>query len=146
MKNFAYGSNMSAQYIRNYCPSATFVMRATLPNFHIEFRRYSEDLQGGISTIMEAPGGLVQGVLYEIDEAEILALDILEDVPQGIYLRQPFLVLGEDGQWHSGELYRVANPAGPYAPSKKYVEYMIAGAEEHGLEAEYIAGLVALRP
>ena len=145
MNYFAYGSNMSTEYIRDYCPSAIFVMRAALPNFHIEFRRYSDDLQGGISTIMAAPGEMVLGVLYDIDEAEILALDILEDVPLGLYLRQTFLVMGEDGQWHEADLYRVANPAGPYAPSKEYVRYMIAGAEEHQLEASYVEHLVALR-
>jgi hypothetical protein len=41
---------MSTRYLRNYCPDAQFVMKAALPNFHVEFRRYSEDLRGGIST------------------------------------------------------------------------------------------------
>lgn len=145
MKYFAYGSNMSTAYIRHYCPSAQFLLRATLPNFQIEFRRYSTDLQGGISTIMAAAGELVQGVVYEIPEAEILALDVLEDVPQGLYRRDTFLVLGEDGVWHAAELYRVVTPSGPYAPSAQYVEMMIAGAVEHGLVADYVARLLALR-
>lgn len=40
---------MSTRYLRNYCPDAQFVMKAVLPNFHVEFRRYFEDLRGGIS-------------------------------------------------------------------------------------------------
>ncbi|MEM7117025.1 MAG: gamma-glutamylcyclotransferase family protein [Chloroflexota bacterium] len=145
MNYFAYGSNLSTAYIRDYCPSATFIMRASLPNYEIQFRRYSTDLQGGISSIIETPGAMVQGVLYDIEESELAALDILEDVPQGIYLRETFLVLGEDDSWHHGDLYRVANPAGPYTPSKKYVDFMVAGAKEHGIEAAYTAKLVALR-
>ncbi len=145
MKYFAYGSNMSTDYIRDYCPSVKFVMRASLPNFHIEFRRYSEDMEGGLSSIIEAPGEMVKGVLYEVDEKEILELDILEDVPQGVYHRDTFLVFGEDGEWHHADLYRVANPAGPFMPSKKYVDYMVAGAKEHQLDPEYTAKLVALR-
>jgi hypothetical protein len=78
---------MSTAYIREYCSSARFVMRAVLPDFHIEFRRYSIDLQGGISSIIEAPGEILHGVLFEIEEREILELDVLEDVPQGIYRR-----------------------------------------------------------
>ena len=145
MNYFAYGSNMSTDYIRDYCPSARFLMRAFLPNFHIEFRRYSENLQGGISSIIEAPGEMIKGVLYDVDEKELLELDILEDVPLGIYRRDTFFVLGEDGQWHHADMYRVANPAGPYTPSKKYVDFMVAGAREHGIDPEYTTRLVALR-
>jgi len=102
MNYFAYGSNMSTGYIHEYCPSAKFVMRATLPNYHIEFRRFSTDLQGGISSMIAAPGEMIQGVLFDIDPAELDALDILEDVPKGLYVRETFLVLGEDGNWHTG--------------------------------------------
>ena len=145
MKYFAYGSNMSTDFIREYCPSAKFIMRANLPNFQIEFRRYSEEFKGGISSIIEASGEMVKGVIYEIDENEILALDILEDVPQGIYRRDTFLVLGEDGKWHHADLYRVANPSGPYCPSKQYVDFMVAGAKEHHIDPEYTDRLESLR-
>lgn len=144
MNYFAYGSNLSTAYIHAYCPSATFIMRASLPNYEIQFRRYSTDMQGGISSIIEAPGELVRGVLYDINESELAALDILEDVPQGLYLRETFLVLGEDGIWHRGELYRVAKPTGPYTPSQKYLEMMIEGATEHQLDVNYIAKLEGL--
>ena len=40
---FAYGSNMSSVYIRDYCPGAEPCGRARLVNFRIEFRRYSEN-------------------------------------------------------------------------------------------------------
>ena len=145
MPNFAYGSNMSLDYVHDYCPSARFKLRAKLPNFHIEFRCYSTDLRGGISSIIEAPGEMVHGVIYDIESEEIEALDILEDVPLGLYRRDSFLVFGEDGQWHRAELYRVSDPAGPFAPARRYVEWMIAGANMHGLDADYIEKLVALR-
>jgi gamma-glutamylcyclotransferase (GGCT)/AIG2-like uncharacterized protein YtfP len=145
MHYYAYGSNLSTRYVRKYCPSATFVMKADLPNFRVEFRHYSQNRQGGISSIIEAPGELVQGVIYEIPEEEIAELDILESVPQGLYRRDRFLVLGKDGKWHRADLYRVAEPAGPYTPSKGYVDDMIEGAQEHGLEPGYVEKLVSLR-
>lgn len=145
MYNFAYGSNMSTDYLRQYCPSAQPIMTAVLPNYEIQFRRYSTDLQGGISTIMEAPSQLVEGVLYEIQRAEIEELDILEDVPLGLYRRDSFLVLGADRQWHQAELYRVVTPEGPFPVSERYLAYMIVGATEHGLSATYIKQLIALR-
>ncbi|MEM8856798.1 MAG: gamma-glutamylcyclotransferase family protein [Chloroflexota bacterium] len=146
MLNFSYGSNMSTRYVRDYCPSAKYVMRATLPNFEIQFRRFSTDLNGGISTIIEAPGQRVEGVIYDIPEKEILELDILEDLPLGLYRRDSFLVLGEDQQWHTADLYRVVKPEGPFAPSAKYIEMMITGATEHQLSPAYIDKLKNLRP
>lgn len=145
MNYIAYGSNMSTAYLRDYCPSAKFIMRIYIPNYRLEFRRFSTDLQGGISSIIEAPGELIHGILYDIDQAEIEALDILENVPEGIYTRETFLVMGEDGQWHRGDLYRVAHPSGPYKPAKRYVDWMIAGAKEHNLDTDYLAKLIALR-
>lgn len=145
MLNFSYGSNMSTKYIREYCPSARPIMLADLPNFQIEFRRFSTDLNGGISTIMPAPGGMVRGVIYDIPEKEILELDILEDVPKGLYVRESYFVLGEDKQWYKTELYRVANPEGPFTPSPKYVDMMIEGATEHDLDVAYVENLIALR-
>ena len=142
---FAYGSNLSSRYLRDYCPGAQPVMRGLLANFRIEFRRYSTDLEGGISTIMEAPGELVHGMLFTIPKAEIEALDILENVPEGLYSRDGFMVLAEDGQWQRAELYRVARPEGPFAPSARYLDFMLEGAREHGLPDDYVAGLESLR-
>jgi gamma-glutamylcyclotransferase (GGCT)/AIG2-like uncharacterized protein YtfP len=145
MYHYAYGSNLSSSYLREYCPSATFVMKADLPNYRVEFRHYSEESGGGISTIIEAPGRLVRGVVYEIPEPEMDAMDRLESVSAGLYKRETFLVLGADGEWHHADMYRVTQPTGPYAPARSYLDKMIAGAREHGLDAEYIESLVALR-
>ena len=142
---FSYGSNMASRYLRKYCPSAAPVMRADLPNYRVEFRRFSTDMQGGISSIMEAPGEMVRGVIYEIPEQEVKALDILEDIPQGLYRRDTFLVLGEDDRWHHADLYRVVKPSGPYDPALQYIDMMIEGAREHDLDPAYIDDLESLR-
>lgn len=136
--SFTYGSNMASAYLREYCPGAKPVMRAQMPNVWIEFRRYSSDLKGGISTIMPAPGEMLHGVLFTIPRAEVEALDLLEDVDKGLYVRETHLVLGADGGWHAGDLYRIVKPEGPFAPSEKYLAYMAAGAAEHGLPEDYV--------
>ncbi|MEM7120588.1 MAG: gamma-glutamylcyclotransferase family protein [Pseudomonadota bacterium] len=142
--SFAYGSNMASRYLRQECPSATAVMRAALPNYRIEFRRFSTNMKGGISTIMEAPGDLVHGILYRIRRADFDALDALENLGEGLYRRETFLVLGEDGGWHKGDLYRVARPAGPFKVASAYLALMLEGAREHGLPDAYIESLEAL--
>ncbi len=138
MYHFGYGSNLNLEFLRGYCPGAQFVMRAYLPNYEVQFRFWSERRKGGISTIIDKPGGLVHGVIYEVPDDELLELDVLESVPQGLYRRETFLVLGEDGKWHEADLYRVAEPKGPFTPSKSYVELMLAGAKAHRLAPEYV--------
>ena len=143
--HFGYGSNMSEAYMKQFTPSLKYVMNAQLPNFEIQFRKYSEDMGGGISSIIEKPGGMIYGVLYWIPKREMEALDILEDVPLGFYKRETFQVLGEDGEWYDADLYRVTEPKGPYEPASKYLDLMIAGSTEHNINPEWIAKLKKMR-
>lgn len=140
-----YGSNMSEEYMKEYAPSLEYVMNAQLPNYEIQFTKYSTNMKGGISSIIEKPGGMVYAVLYWISKKEMEALDILEDVPLGIYKRETFQVLGDDGKWYAADLYRVANPKGPYTPSKQYLDIIIAGATEHSINKDWIARLKKAR-
>ena len=144
MYHFGYGSNLNIGFLKQYVPSAKFAMKAYLPNYEVQFRFWSKKRQGGISSIIEKPGNLVHGVIYECNEEELKELDILESVPQGLYDRETFKVLGEDGNWHDTDLYRVAKPKGPFTPSKSYVELMLTGAREHGLDSEYVKSINAI--
>ncbi|MFH1179967.1 MAG: gamma-glutamylcyclotransferase family protein [Candidatus Bathyarchaeota archaeon] len=144
MFHFGYGSNLNIEFLHQYLPSAKYVMKAYLPNYMVQFRFWSKKRQGGLSTIIEKPGGLVHGVIYECDETEMIDLDIIESVPQGLYKRETFKVLGEDGEWHDADLYRVANPKGPFTPARSYVELMLSGAREHGLDPEYVKIIEAI--
>lgn len=135
---FGYGSNLNQEFLRQYCPSAEFVMKAFLPNYEVQFRFWSKKRNGGISSIIEMPEELVHGVIYEVLVKELLELDILESVPQGFYKREAFLVLGGNGEWQQADLYRVADPKGPFPPAKSYVDQMFTGAKQHGLDPDYI--------
>jgi gamma-glutamylcyclotransferase (GGCT)/AIG2-like uncharacterized protein YtfP len=138
MYHFGYGSNLNQDFLHQYVPSAEFLMKAYLPNYEVQFRFWSRERQGGISSIIEKPGGLVYGVIYECDDDELVDLDILESVPQGLYKRETFKVLGEDRLWHDADLYRIAKPQGPFTPSRGYVELMLSGAKAHALNPEYV--------
>ena len=143
--HFGYGSNMSESYMRQYTPSLKYVMNAQLPNFEIQFRKYSNNMGGGISSIIEKPGGMIYGVMYYIPKKEMDELDILEDVPLGIYKRETFQVLGEDDKWYEADLYRVNEPKGPYEPAKKYLDLMISGATEHNINKDWLKKLKQMR-
>jgi hypothetical protein len=119
-------------------------MKADLPNYRIEFRFYSQKRKGGISSIIHSPGDLVHGVIYNVPEEEMLKLDEVESVPQGLYSRGTFLVLGEDGKWHDVDLYQVVVPKGPFPPAKSYIELMLEGAKTYNLDPSYIERLKQL--
>ncbi|WP_417624310.1 gamma-glutamylcyclotransferase family protein [Paremcibacter congregatus] len=143
--HFGYGSNMDEDFMRKYTPSLKFITTANLPNFEIQFRKYSTNLKGGISSIIPKPGGMVHGVVYTILKKEMEALDILEEVPEKIYSRETFKVLGQDGIWYNADLYRVTNPKGPFTPSLTYLGYMIKGAREKNINKDWLAHLEAMR-
>ncbi len=121
-----------------------YVMKAYLPNYRVEFRFYSERREGGISTIISYPGHITRGVIYDIPDEDMVRLDEMESVPQGLYKREMFLVLGEDSRWHEADLYRVVKPEGPFIPARSYIELMIEGVEEYGLAPEYRKELTEL--
>ncbi len=47
-------------------------------------------------------------------------------------------MLGEDSKFHKADLFRVIDPKGPFTPSRSYVEIMLTGARDLGLDPEYI--------
>jgi hypothetical protein len=49
-----------------------------------------------------------------------------------------FLIVGENGKIHAADLYQVIDPQGPFPPSKTYVQGMLTGAREIGLDLTYI--------
>jgi hypothetical protein len=110
MYHFSYGSNLSLEFLREHCPNAKFMMKAYLPNFEVQFRFWSKRRNGGISSIIQKPRELVHGVIYEISKEETDAHDVLESVPDGLYKRETFKVIGEDRRWYDAEVYYVSKP------------------------------------
>ena len=136
---FGYGSNLNVSAtIEDLIPKGKFLMKAYLPNYEVQFRKWSNNYRGGISNIVEVPGELVQGAMYECPEGDLTALDYRLDYYVPEYKRETFLVRGEDGKWYSASLYRLWEPKGPFPPSRRYVEGMLEGAKQIGLSPDYI--------
>jgi gamma-glutamylcyclotransferase len=77
MLYFAYGSNMQLDQIRERCPSATFVGKATLEGYRLAFTRKAKGhWRGfGIADVVRMEGGRVWGVVFQIDGIDIGALN-----------------------------------------------------------------------
>ncbi len=140
MFHFGYGSNLSTEFVNEeLIPSAKLVMKAYLPNFEVRFPFWSPEKQAGYSGIMEAPGELVHGVLFEVTEQELIRLDNMEAVYKDRYKRMTYMVLGEDGEFYPADLYRVIDPQGPFPPARDYVDIMLKGARELEMDPDYIS-------
>ena len=136
---FGYGSNLNVSAtIKDLIPNGKFLMKAYLPNYEVQFRKWSNNYRGGISHIMEVPGELVQGALYECPEGDLMQLDYRLDYYVPEYKRETFMVRGEDNQWYLASLYRLWEPKGPFPPSRRYVEGMLEGAKQIELSPDYI--------
>jgi len=141
MLYFSYGSFLDSETLKRHCPKSVYKGKAFLPNWEVQFNFMSRTYGGGVTGIEPAAAKLVRGVLYEVNDEELLHLDSIEGVPDGIYFRQTIYVVDESGKAVKAATYRTTNPKGPFKPTQRYVGLMIDGAKEHGLEPDYIKEL-----
>ena len=134
-----YGSNLNVEYtIADLLPNGRYVMRAYIPNYQVQFRKWSNNSRGGISSIVEVPGQMVEAAMYQCPQSDLDTLDYRLDYYVPDYKREIFRVLGEDNQWYSASLYRLWDLKGPFPPARRYVEGMLEGARQLNLSPEYI--------
>ena len=141
MLYFSYGSFLDSETLRRHAPSARFVTKAVLPNYEVQFNFLSKTYSGGVTGIEPAPGRVARGVVYDVSKEDLRHLDTIEGVPEGIYFRQRVLVVDEGGSLLEAETYRTTEPKGPFKTTRRYLGLMLKGANEHGLDPEYIRKL-----
>jgi gamma-glutamylcyclotransferase (GGCT)/AIG2-like uncharacterized protein YtfP len=144
MPYFSYGSFLDSETLKRHCPKSVYKGKAVLPNWEVQFNFFSQTYYGGVTGIEPAVAKLVRGVLYEINNEELLHLDSIEGIPEGIYYRQTIYVVSESGEAVKAATYRTTNPRGPFKPTKRYLGLMIKKAKENGLDSKYIKGLEAV--
>ena len=153
---FAYGSNLNARAVSEWCrhfgyraPNLKPGRSAVLDNYRLGFSIYSEYWGGGIADIVYDPGKYVSGVLFDLTEADLSVLDLkvgrkLEAGKEvGVYRRIETRVapLGKSEpvqavtyQGTSSERYHIP-------PTQHYMDLLIQGAYSHGLSMMWVAYL-----
>ena len=154
MLYFAYGSNLDPQQMRARCPSHAVVGLAALREHRLAFPLYSQDWGGGVVGIHLAHGDSIWGVLYEINDADLIALDEAEGFrgpgnQHNIYDRDTVsvdLTRADDGSFPRrvrAAIY-LARTSNPSPPSRRYLDAILKGATHHRLPDEYVAKLTAI--
>lgn len=142
---FAYGSNMDEQQMRAHCPTFRRVDSACLQGHRLAFTRRSIVSGTGVADVVAVPRGAVWGVLYEVGDGDLEALDRKEGSGWAYAREQKSVTLLADGSVRSATVYAVlAKQPGEVPPSGAYLERLIAAAEAHGLPGDYIATLRAV--
>ncbi len=138
MLNFAYGSNMSLEPMRQRCPGARVLGLATLPQHRFVI------MANGYASVVPNPSREVHGILWRINPRDLAALDAYEDVAGGLYSREMLPVIS-NGRPMVALVY-VGAERREGAPRAGYMESVVQAARENGLPGDYIEGLARLVP
>lgn len=137
---FAYGSNMSTARLRERMPSCEPIGVATLPGHSLRFHKRSIDGSGKCNALAGCDDDEVVGVLFRFDPKERGRLDKAEGVGNG-YEHASVTVINDKGRRRKVLTYLAASGHidDGLKPYSWYKDYVLAGASEHGLPAEYVA-------
>lgn len=145
MKYFAYGSNMLTERLRARVSSASNPTHYALRKYYLRFHKKSVDCSGKCSIVATgSDADVVHGVLFDVEDAQIVMLDTVEGADNG-YRRDEITVMLGGAETkvfvYVAEKSVIDEALVPYC---WYYDLVLAGAEQHALPGDYIAGLRAV--
>jgi len=143
---FAYGSNLDPARMTRRVPSARYVGRAWLRGYSLRFHKRGWDDGTGKADAFRTGGEeVVHGVVYEVAELELAALDVHEigydRRLQEFLLASPHEAVAVEA-WVYLALPEVIDDT--LVPTRWYLDHVLAGARAHGLPRDLIGRLEAL--
>ena len=108
-----------------------------LPDYEMIFNKHSND--GGKANIMSSPGNIVEGILYSVNEEDLLILDKYEGVAAQQYKRYDIEVRNHNKNSIAAVAYKALNTGKVYSPTEEYLNYILEGKEF--LSPEYYSKL-----
>jgi gamma-glutamylcyclotransferase (GGCT)/AIG2-like uncharacterized protein YtfP len=136
---FSYGTNMDPVGMRERAPGARSLGAARLGGWRLTFTADAPDDGYGVPHIVPDDNDEVWGVLWEVTEVELKALDDYEGVDSGAYVRDR-IVVTRGGRESEAVVY-MTPPRSHRPPSKEFVAQLVRGAEAHSLPITYIERL-----
>jgi gamma-glutamylcyclotransferase len=143
---FAYGSNLNGAQMRSRCRGARRVGRAVLPNHALAFGGFSCRWGGAVASVVRARGERVEGLLYELDDADVRRLDGFEGHPFA-YVRVVRFVVAEDGRRRRVVTYVQREEAlSPSSPPRGYLGVLRRAYGRLGFDVGHLALAAGVRP
>lgn len=135
---FAYGSNMASRRMRDRAPGARAAGRACLAGWRLVADKPGRD-GSAKANLARDPGACVWGVLWELREEELRALDRFEGGYERVAVR-----VDADAGAALATTYVSSLRGAPPGLAPAYKAFVLDGAREHGLPAEWVARLESL--
>ena len=98
-----------------------------LPDYEMIFNKHSND--GGKANIMYSSGDNVEGILYSVNEEDLLILDKYEGVAAKQYKRYDIEVRNHNKNSIAAVAYKALNTGKISAPTEEYLNYILEGKE-----------------
>ena len=121
---FAYGSNMSAARMKQRLGWEAPRRAATLRDFQLVFDQAGfNDPSWSPANIRSEQGGLVEGMVYEVEEKDLKILDGYEKY----YQRLEVKVMGAKEKKLDAVTYISKKSRGEKPPTQKYLNFLLEG-------------------
>ncbi len=147
MHCFAYGSNMCTGRLRHRrIYSAKPKCVGYISQYSFRFHKRGMDRSGkGDAFFTGSPKDIVWGVVFQISSEEEATLDAEEGLGRG-YRKVEITVVDRNGVRHPALMYAAEEShISPYLrPYSWYKRFVIEGARQHDLPAEYISLIEAM--
>lgn len=143
---FAYGSNMNLNRLAKRVPSAVKVTNAFLTDHKVVCNKISNDGSAKANIIKtDVPDEIVWGVLFSIDNNEKALLDKAEGLGKG-YTEGTFTFFDETNNSYAAQIYFADSSSidNTLLPYDWYKEFIVTGAIQNKLPAEYISQLQSI--
>ena len=135
----AYGPNMDPQLMSRRCPHSPLQGTGWLLGWRLTFGGEEFGWDGALATIVEDPLEQVFVALYDITDEDTAALDELQSVSTGLYLKTKVRIAALTGEQLAYTYVLAAYEGG--MPSASYLGVLAAAAEAADAPDDYVAAL-----
>lgn len=136
--HFSYGSNMDVEAMRRRCPDARAIGKARLPGWAFFIAG------SGYASLGRKRGAVTHGVLWRLGDADVVALDLYEDLAGGLY-RKTTLAVDLNGRRLPAMVYLTVD-ARRGRPEPGYQDSVVEAARAWRLPGRAIRRLESWRP
>ena len=133
---FAYGSNLDTAQMRARCHYAEVLAVGHLPDYWLDFTRYSKMWQGGVADIVMSEGKEVWGLVYKVTESGLELLDEYEGYPVA-YTRFQARIETQSGSLQNVWVYTIEKKKEFVPPSSEYIGIIKHAAAQYDFPEYY---------
>ena len=134
MKYFAYGMNTNLTQMATRCPGAVCLGPAWIDNYALVFRHFAD-----IEPVVDS---YCDGVLWEITDDNLMALDTLEGYPYH-YTRFSVVVNTDRGS-DTALVYQMVDQSFEQPPSNHYFNTVYEGYEQNNVDTHQLIEILEM--